>query len=133
MRDTTIIESNKSLQVIKGDFIRRELFPEVFNISDLITDYSLPLLQLIDIEDNILTTVSFVDIKFQLPITEFPVDLFLFINNKKYDMYYQIFNGEYSFHNIHLNLGKNLFEIFYKHKSKKSTSIFLNVNYEKKV
>ena len=106
MRDTTIIESKKTLPVFDDEFIQRELFPEVFNISDLITDHSLPLIKLLNIEDSIITQKRFFDIKLQVPFAELPVDLFLFVNNKKRDMFYQIFSGEYAFRNINLALGE---------------------------
>ncbi len=133
MRDTTIIESKKTLPVFDNEFIQRELYPEVFNISELITDHSLPLIKLLNIEDSIITQKRFLDIKLQVPFAELPVDLYLFVNNKKRDMFYQINSGEYAFRNINLAPYKNLIEIFYKIKSQKSTSVFLNINYELKV
>ena len=133
MRDTKIIESKKTLAVIDDDFIPRELYPKVFNFSELITDHSLPLIKLLNIEDSISIKKKILDIKLQVPVTEFLIDLFLFVNNKKQDMFYQIPFGEYSFRNIMLTPGKNLIEIFYKHKSIKSTSVFLNIINESKV
>lgn len=133
MRDTTIIEPKNTLPFIDDDFIQRELYPEVFNIPELITDHSLPIIKLLNIEDSISTRKKFIDINLQVPVTEFPISLFLFINNKKRDMFYLITSGDYSFQNIKLIPGKNLIEIFYKLKSRKSTSILLNIINESKV
>ena len=133
MRDTTIIESKNTLPLIDDDFIQRELYPEVFNISELIADHGLPLIKLLNIGDSISTQKKLLNIKLQAPVTEFPISLFLFVNNKKQDMFYLIADGDYLFRNIKLIPGKNLIEIFYKHKSRKSTSVFLNIINESKV
>jgi hypothetical protein len=130
LRDTDIIESNKTLPGNNKSIFRKELFPAIYNILELPTDHSLPLIQLLNSEYPILITKKVLTIYVKVPVGNSVVDLFLFINKKKKDMYFQISGGEYSFNNIQLNEPENLIEIFYKRGSRKSTSIFLNANYQ---
>ncbi len=133
MRDATIIESKKNLFKGADKNTRKGLFPEIYDISDLITDHSLPLIKFLDIEDSLHTQQKLLQIKLQLPILESDIDIFLFVNKTKRDMYYQISTDTCSFNNICLDEGRNLIGVFYKIGVRKSTSIFLNVYYELKV
>ncbi|MEO8399358.1 MAG: hypothetical protein ABI550_06015 [Ignavibacteriaceae bacterium] len=106
------------------NLVPQQLFPDVFIISKLIIDNSFPLIKLINIEDSIVTSENFLDIKISTPKTKQKIDLFLFVNKVKTDMFYQIGKSKYTFKNIQLKNGKNLIEVFYRIGNKKSTSVY---------
>ncbi|GEM_PF-4887362 len=98
----------------------RNLFPEIFNISSLKTDPSLPIVKFKNFRNEIRTKEKFISLKVKLPALNNRVDLYLFLNKKKHDMFYQIHAGEYEFKNIELKDKENLLEIFYRTGMKKS-------------
>ncbi len=130
MHETSVIESNKNIPLHINRFTNRNLFPEIYNISDLPVDHSLPLPKIINFEDQIILKQNKLDIHISLPFVESQIDLFLFLNKNRFDMFYQISEGNYSFNSIYLSEGKNLFEIFYKYFNKRSTSVYLSVKLE---
>ena len=106
------------------------LFPEIFNISNLKTDKQIPILQFTNLQDTITTQEKSIDISVAVPDLRKKADLFLFVNHKKRDMYYQILGSEYTFKEVKLDKGENIIELFYRLGQKKSSSIYCLINRE---
>lgn len=100
------------------------LFPPIINLSLLRTDTSLPLLKC----DHSKIINNKVDIFFKLTFEDAGVFVYLFLNNKKTDMYYSVSAGEYVFKSVSLGKGKNLVELFYLVRMMKSQSTFLTLS-----
>lgn len=106
------------------------LYPEIFSINELKTDKQLPYLKNTNLKKKLTTQKQFIDISTEVPNVNKNTDLFLFINNKKKDMYYQVPGGMYTFREVNLIKGKNLVELFYRVGRKKSSSIYFEINRE---
>ncbi len=106
------------------------LFPEIFSISKLKTNTLLPQLKISNLHNIINTRKKYVDISTVVPRLFKSVDLFLFLNKKKTDMYYQVPGGIYTFKEINLPKRKNLIELFYRIGREKSSSIYFEINRE---
>ncbi len=106
------------------------LYPEIFSINDLITDELLPYLKNTNLKKKLTTQKQFIDISTEIPSLNKNTDLFLLLNNKKKDMYYQVPGGVYTFREVNLIKGKNLIELFYRIGRKKSSSIYFEINRE---
>lgn len=99
----------------------QSIFPRVFKFENLIECSSLPEIKFASINYNN-NTKSF-SVSFILNDLNNRVNVYLMINNKIYDMFYQIFNGEFIFNKVYANDG-DLISIFYvSHYLKKSRSI----------
>ena len=106
------------------------LFPEIFNISNLTIDKQLPILEFINLNDTDNTAEKQIDVSVELPYPGRNVDLFLFVNRKKRDMFYQVFGRKYTFKDVVIDKGENLIELFYRLGQKRSSSIYCLINRE---
>ncbi len=100
------------------------LFPEIYELQSLRVDTSLPILKFINLQDTAYVDTNRINITVEVPIELKRADLFLFLNRKKIDMYYQIPPGTYSFKNVRLNQKENLIELFYRIGNRRSLSFF---------
>ncbi len=76
--------------------------PDIYEVSSLRVDSRLPGLKINSQRDTIHTDSSALQISVTLPDKISGADLFLYLNNKKKDMYYQVSSGEYTFRNVFL-------------------------------
>lgn len=106
------------------------LFPDVFAINDLKTDKQFPLLKFVNLQNHLTTQKKSIGISVEVPKLNKYVDLYLFINDKKRDMFYKITDGIYTFKEVELVKGENLIELFYRIGRKKSSSIYCIINRE---
>ena len=116
----------------KNEMPVQALFPDVFNISDLIIDDNLPLINIISPDKSIPRdgTIKahveiFKSIKLKLPRGIKHADIFMLLNRVKKDMYYQVPPGNYEFKDIILEKGENVIEIFYRQGDRRSLSSYL--------
>ena len=116
----------------EDDRMPPNLFPDVFNLSNLKIDNKLPILKLNPLKDIIKSNQNKFDISVELLDLRSNVDLYLFINEIKRDMYYRVKSGKYSFRNVRLLDGSNKIELFYRFENRKSSSIYYEINEEKK-
>lgn len=101
-----------------------DLFPDVYDLSNLIIDSKLPFLKFKNLKDTTSVYTQLVSVEVVIPPNIKNVDLFLFKNKRKTDMYYQISQGIYKFNNIRLIEGENIIEIFYRKNQKRSISVY---------
>ncbi len=100
------------------------LFPEIFEIENLKIDKNLPILKFINITASGTTNKNRINISVIVPSGKKTIDIFLFINQSKCDMFYQIGEGSFIFKNVYLQPGENLVELFYRIGNKRSSSIY---------
>jgi hypothetical protein len=105
------------------------LLPEIYEIQTLRIDTSLPILKFINLEDNVYVDSNRINITVRIPDEIKHSDLFLYVNGKKIDMYYQVPPGLYSFKNVRLDRKENLIELFYRIGNRRSISFYSNVIY----
>lgn len=110
----------------------QSLFPEIFNISNLKIDKQLPNPKINNYQTELITDEKQIDISVNVPFTKGNIDLYLFVDNKKKDLFYRIKNGDYIFKNIKLNKGKNIIELFYKIGDRRTSSIYSSIIRESK-
>jgi len=106
--------------------IKKSTFPFVREIENVPIDKNLKPIKIVVTSQNN-RSVNSLNISIELACGSSYANVYLFLNEKKTDMYYSISNGKYSFKNIHLNQGNNLIEIFYLIESSKSPSTCLTV------
>ncbi len=99
------------------------LFPEVYEIANLKVDKQLPILKFNNLIDSQTTSKAEMDVEINVPVVSKVVDLFLFVDHYKLDMFYQIFDGKYSFRKVQLHKGENLIEFFYRIGGRRSSSV----------
>ena len=116
----------------KSEMPIQALFPDIFRVSDLKIDESLPLIKIISSDKSILPDKVFrvsgeclKSLIINLPRGIKNADIFLLINKKKKDMFYQVPPGEYQFKEIKLNKGENVIELFYRQSERRSLSSYL--------
>ncbi len=95
--------------------------PEIYDLSNLTVDSELKPVKL-NLPDSIKVLNSKIGISAKVPSKIVLCDLFLLMNNKKKDMFYQVKGGTYEFKNVRLIRGKNHVEIFYRIGKKRSPS-----------
>jgi len=100
------------------------LFPEIYTISSLRIDTTLPLIKFNNISDSVNTKQKFINASVKIPEGISKADLYLFIDKNKYDSFYQVNSGDYYFKKILLEPGKNLLEFFYRIGTKRSLSVY---------
>jgi hypothetical protein len=115
----------------EDDRMPPNLFPDVFNLSNLKTDDKLPILKLNPLKDISKISQNKFDISVELPDLKSNIDLYLFINEIKRDMYYRVKSGRYIFRNVRILDGSNEIELFYRFGNRKSSSIHYIINGEK--
>ncbi len=124
------VTSDDSILDDELDETPQALFPEVYNVANLKIDTKLPILKFYNLEDSITTKNSSIKISVQVPSKIRRTDLYLFVNKKKIDMFYQVSSGKYEFKNVSLINGENLIELFYRIGNKRSSSIYSVINKE---
>lgn len=98
----------------EDDQIPQALFPEIYEIKNLKVGKILPILRFSNLQFSQTSANKKIDINVIVPSVTKPIDILLFINNKKYDMFYQATEGFYTFKNVDLESSENLIEIFYR-------------------
>ncbi|MCL5028447.1 MAG: hypothetical protein M1480_05430 [Bacteroidetes bacterium] len=111
--------------------IPQALFPEIYEIKNLKVSKALPLLKFSNLQFTQTAINKKIDIDVIVPSVTRPVDLLLFINQKKYDMFYKATEGFYIFKNVDLESSENIIEIFYRIGKKRSSSIYSIVKKKK--
>ena len=109
-----------------------DLFPDVYDLSRLKIDPKLPFLKFKNLKDTVEVETPLISIEVIVPPTAKHVDLFLFKNKRKTDMYYQISNGIFKFNNVRLTEGENTIETFYRKNQKRSISVYTTIKLIKK-
>ncbi len=94
--------------------------PDIYEVSSLRVDSKLPDLKINSGQDTIHTDSSAIRISVILPQKISGADIFLFNNNKKKDMYYQVSSGEYVFRNVFLKDSVNNLVFLYRLGSRRS-------------
>jgi hypothetical protein len=111
----------------RSDFregVKKINFPQVYDDEDILIDTSLKPINLISIHRKKSHLTKGIDIIFNLDIDNLSANVFLILNGQKVDMFYSIASGDYSFRNVMLVQGKNVFEIYYLIGRRKSPSVF---------
>lgn len=121
------IEKTDSIQVIEEEPLPQNLFPEIYDYSELSEDKSLDIIRFEIKTDSIETFNNEFTLTFNLPKKVKKVDVILLVNQIKKDIFYQIEPGKYEFRRIKLNEGINLMEVFYRIGKRKSTSSIIKV------
>ncbi len=112
----------------EDDKIPTTQFQDIFKLSNLKIDKELPSLKF-NQKNNIQKTRSDkIDISVSIPKVKSNIDLYLFINGIKRDMFHRINPNKFSFRNVKLEEGKNKIELFYKLGNRKSSSIYCSIN-----
>jgi hypothetical protein len=102
--------------------IKKTFFPHIYENDDLLEDKNLNPLKLISPKTKLASNKSKVQIDFKLLTRSFEVDVFLYLNGQKTDMYYSIPSGRYSF-TVFLERGTNNVKIYYVVNERKSPSV----------
>ncbi|MBZ0199230.1 MAG: hypothetical protein K8H86_05135, partial [Ignavibacteriaceae bacterium] len=105
-----------------------DLFPDIYDLSNLLIDPKLPFLQFKKFKDTLEVNAQIISVEVIVPSGIRNIDLFLFRNNRKIDMFYQIGAGVYKFNKVRLNEGENVIETFYRKGSKRSISVYSIIN-----
>lgn len=123
------IVKTDSIQVIEEEEpqIPQNLFPEIYNASQLTEDKSLEIIRFNINKDSIETTKDDFTLTFTLPKKVIKADVILLVNKVKKDLFYQIEAGKYEFRNIKLDKGENIVEVFYRIGKRKSTSSIIRI------
>jgi hypothetical protein len=104
------------------------VYPGIFNITRLTIDKTLPLVKIKNMKHPFETPQEKLDIEVEIPPGIKKADLFLFINQIKKDMFYQVDSGSFIFKNVKSNKGKNYIELFYRIGEKRSSSVYCRFN-----
>lgn len=107
-----------------------ELFPEIYRLSELKTDTGFPLIKFHNLKDTVTVNSVFMDVAFELPSSIKKADVFLFVNNSKRDMFFQVGGKTLTFKRVLLKEDKNIIEIFYRIGNKRSLSSYSVVNFK---
>jgi len=110
-----------------------DLFPDVYDLSTLKIDSKLSFLKFKNLKDTVEVETPLISIEVIVPPSAKNVDLFLFKNNRKTDMFFQIGKGTYKFNNVKLIEGENTIETFYRKNQKRSISVYTIIKLIKKV
>lgn len=110
-------------KISNEEAIPQALFSEIYNPDLLPEDKNLPLPGLINLKNLLNTSSSCITISVEIPSKIQNIDLYLFINNEKRDMFHQISAGLFHFNEVYLSKGKNIIQIFYKRRNKKSRPV----------
>ena len=102
---------------------KKNLFPQIYSSKDLIENKNLNPVKFLSQSLKKKCSVDKISIPFQVIVQESIVDVFLFLNGIKSDMYYSVPSGSYSFV-IYPNRGKNRVEIYYLLYGHKSPSVY---------
>jgi hypothetical protein len=105
----------------ESEMTGQALFPDVFDISDLVIDEGLPLLKILSAGK---AGSKLKSLKIKIPSGLRNTDIFLLVNNVKKDMFYQIPQGIYEFREIILEKGENVIELFYRQGERRSLSSY---------
>ena len=104
------------------------VYPGIFNIIQLTLDKALPQVIIKKMKYPFKTPQEKLDIEVEIPPGIKKADLFLFINQIKKDMFYQVDTGKYIFKNVKSDKGKNYIELFYRIGGKRSSSAYCRFN-----
>lgn len=110
---------HNSLQIAAGEEEIQSTFPSLLELENLIEDHSLPAIQILCKSKN--NNNNSFNITFELPKIPSKVDVYLFSNDKKKDMFYGIKGGVYTFKNLLLPETSKV-EILYRFGKRKSIS-----------
>jgi hypothetical protein len=100
------------------------LFPDIYDPASLNIDKNLPIVRIKNLADTLKTNSPQINIEFQIPNNKRKVDLYLFVNEQKRDMFYQVGSGIGAFKNVSLQNGENIIELFYRLAGKRSSSSY---------
>jgi hypothetical protein len=100
------------------------LFPDIYDPASLNIDKNLPIVRIKNLADTLKTNSPQINIEFQIPNNKRKVDLYLFVNEQKRDMFYQVGSGIGAFKNVSLQNGENIIELFYRSAGKRSSSSY---------
>ncbi len=104
--------------------IPQSLFPEIHNLSSLPIDKRLPMLKFKNPEELQPTKKSQITLTVEMPSKIQSADIYLFVNEEKKDMFYNVSSGgKYGFNYINLSVGINLIELFYRTGERKSSPV----------
>jgi len=104
------------------------VYPGIFNIAQLSIDKALPQVEIKNMKYPFKTPQEKLDIEVEIPPGIKKADLFLFINQIKKDMFYQVDSGSFIFKNVKSDKGKNYIELFYRIGGKRSSSAYCRFN-----
>lgn len=116
-----------TVQIIEEEPLPQNLFPEIFDYSELKEDKSLDIIKFDINKDSIEIFNKEFSLTFTLPQKVKKADVVLLVNKVKKDIFYQIEPGKYEFRRIFLNDGENFLEVFYRIGKRKSTSSIIKV------
>ncbi len=88
--------------------------PDIYEINSLRVDSRLPDLKINSVQDTIRTDSNTIQISVTVPPKISGADIFLFNNDKKKDMYYQVNSGEYTFRKVFLDDSLNNLVFLYR-------------------
>jgi hypothetical protein len=128
-KDKQVISPGREINSQANDSIRLDIadqekppdFPAVFDLSKLIIDSKLKHVKL-NIPDTVYWKNSEINISAIIPSSVRGCDLYLLIDSKKKDMFYRVGGGTYEFKNVGLEKGKNVLEVFYRIRKRRSES-----------
>ncbi len=129
LSETVIEETTETIDLPEKEIEVEDLFPEIYNLSALKTESGFPLIKFRNLKDTITVNSVYLDVTVILPKTIKSADIFLFINNTKRDMFFQVPNGTYTFKKVLLKEDKNIIEVFYRIGNKKSLSSYSVVHF----
>lgn len=105
-----------------------DMFPDVYDATKLKTDLKLPVIKFNNFKDTLHLTDNSFTFEIELPGNHKYVDIYLYVNDKKRDMFFHCGSGNYSFPNVKFSKGANQVEFFYKAGNKRSQSVYCIVN-----
>lgn len=138
LKEDTVVAVNKSNNQTENETERideelpADLFPDVYDLSNLIIEPKFLFLQFKNLKDTLVVDTQVISVEVVVPNGAKNIDLFLFRNKRKVDMFYQIGQGVYKFNNVRLNVGENVLETFYRNGSKRSISVYSIINFIKR-
>jgi hypothetical protein len=100
------------------------IFPDIHDPSNLQIDLKLPVISFVNFKDTITTSENSISLTIALNKKIKKADIYLYVNKKKRDMYYQVGPGSYIFSDLLLTEGDNLIEFFYKTGRRRSQSVY---------
>lgn len=126
-KENVKIEKTDTVRIIEEEPLPQNLFPELFDYSELTEDKSLDIIRFEINKDSIETVNKEFTLTFTLPQKVKKADVVLLVNRVKKDIFYQIEPGKYEFRRIFLAEGENNLEVFYRIGKRKSTSSIIKV------
>ena len=117
------LNSNETM-ILEDEEYPQNLFPEIINFKELLTDRNLPIVTFENFSEIVKTKKGKIDLTINLPYSRRVADIYLLVDECKKDMFYQVKPGFYNFKNVKLSRGENLIELFYRIGEKRSSSVY---------